>query len=420
VDEGARVVNMSFMRDFQSDGYVKDMVKALRHGVIMVEGRANDLEEGLKARVGNPAGNTGFPGSVLVNNIGPDSAISPYSDTRDASVSILSPGDGVLASPSISVKGLKVGPGGTSTATANLSGYLALVIQKWPDATGNQILQSLVYNTKENQGKLSFDTDLKAGFGRVDVQTLLEKDPTQYPDVNPILQMQIATAAKTDWAKDWYTQDCKTNPKGLDSKTEGGTGAMHVPCEASLLKVELERQQTAWKKVEQCRTGKGKDCMRYSATATALAEDGAKPADKSGAVKTDPRSPSASGMPAWVWWCAGGVGAAAVLVGGIVLAVVLSRRRKPAVGGRAVNAAGYPPTGAGSHVPPYGGYARQQGGAPNAYVPRPRTSPAPESAHLPRVPLPPQPGQVPQVQPPTGQYGPNTDRSRDTHGRHTR
>jgi hypothetical protein len=452
VDDGARVISMSFGGSFISTGDLPKMVKALRHGVIMVEGRSNDLEQGLKARVGNPGDLTGFPGSVLVNSIGQGGSIAPTSDTVDASVSILSPGNDVPMPLNYSMKDIETNNGGTSTATANLSGYLALIMQKWPDATGNQILQSLVRNTKENKGEMLFDESLKEGFGRVDVGAMLQRDPARYPDVNPILEMQVNTAAKTDWAKDWYTQDCESNSYGLDSKTEGGYGTIHVPCEANLLKVELERQQSAWKKVKECQEAKKGDCMSLSATNMALAEDGAKSADESGGVTTDSGSPSASGVPVWVWWCAGGV-AAAVVIGGIVLALVLSRRRRTAARPRAGNGPSYPPAGGYGAGPspvrgfdpmPYGGYPTQGGvpGGASAYPARPgvrdgaNTYPpqrgndphayAPPRQPVPQVPMPPQPQaqprsqQAPQSQPYAGRVDQSDVGRGDGHGRHVR
>lgn len=68
--------------------------------------------------------------------------------------------------------------------------------------------------------------------------------------------------------RNWYTQDCRTNPNGI-----GGAEDDPIPCEAGLVGKEYERQQKAWKRVEQCRADGQTDCMRYSATATADRED---------------------------------------------------------------------------------------------------------------------------------------------------
>ena len=160
----------------------------------------------------------------------------------------------------------------------------------------------------------------------MDLNALLTVDPTQYKDVNPILEYQMKAAAQYPDLKDWYTQDCKTNPDGV------GTAADNVPCEAGLIGREYERQQAAWKKVEQCRSDGGSDCMRYSATATADETEGKSDGKSDGRTVLPGTGDGkdgvkSSGVPLWVWLAAGGVGVA-VVVGGIVLAVVLSKRGK--------------------------------------------------------------------------------------------
>ena len=224
VDWGARIINMSNeggIGDYGLDG----MLKALRHGVIIVSSRSNDKEtdaivngSSTDVMIGDPRMWNSFPGVIRNNEVGPDGQIAGISDVADANVNILSPGDQVLH-PQVNSKIISVGTGGTSTGAAVLSGYLALTVQKWPDATGNQILQSLVRNTKGNDsGEAKLDPEHKRGYGQVDPGRLLTVDPTQYPDVNPILEAQVTTASKlSDDRSKWYTQDCSTNPDGVGS-----------------------------------------------------------------------------------------------------------------------------------------------------------------------------------------------------------
>ena len=131
----------------------------------------------------------------------------------------------------INSKFISVDTGGTSTGSVVLSGYLALTVQKWPDATGNQILQSLVRNTKGNDsGEAKLDPEHKRGYGQVDPGRLLTVDPTQYPDVNPILEAQVTTASKlSDDRSKWYTQDCSTNPDGVGSLLDDDSYPVFLP-----------------------------------------------------------------------------------------------------------------------------------------------------------------------------------------------
>lgn len=382
VDWGARIINMSNnggVGDYGIDG----MLKALRHGVIIVSGRSNDKEtdaivngSSTDVMIGDPRERSSFPGVIRNNEVGPDGQIAGISDVADANVNILSPGDQVLRQR-INSKFISVDTGGTSTGSVVLSGYLALTVQKWPDATGNQILQSLVRNTKGNDsGEAKLDPEHKRGYGQVDPGRLLTVDPTQYPDVNPILEAQVTTASKlSDDRSKWYTQDCSTNPDGVGDLLDDDS--YPVFCQAGEIGREYERQKAAWKKVEQCRSDGGSDCMRYSATATADETEG-----KSGGKAVLPDTGDgrdgvkSSSVPVWVWLAAGGVGIV-VVIGGIVLAVVLSKRRKQgrrpspdAVAAGPSPYAGRPVPGAVYSNQPY---PQQSGGPGSRPVPQYRT-----------------------------------------------
>ena len=73
---------------------------------------------------------------------------------------------------------------GTSISTPLVAGMLALARQKWPDATANQILQLLVH-TGLNP---NHDWNEYTGYGAIDGGALVNTDPSQYPDENPIIQ----------------------------------------------------------------------------------------------------------------------------------------------------------------------------------------------------------------------------------------
>lgn len=365
VEWGARIINMSnggLLDSYSYDGYLD----ALRHGVIIVSGRNNDKEmdptidsSSKDAMVGDPRWWDAFPGILRNNMVGPDGQIAGISDVADANVNILSPGDQVLAPERWDKPDLTVGAGGTSVGSAVLSGYLALAVQKWPDATGNQILQSLVRNTKGNEsGEARLDPGHKRGYGQVDVAKLLSVDPAQYPDVNPILEAQVTAASRlSDDRAKWYAQDCSKNPDGVGDLLDD---SLPVPCQAGEVGREYERQKAAWKKVEQCKSDGGSDCMKYSATNTADKADGK---DGGRTVLPDTGGSKLLGVPLWVWLAAGGVGIA-VVIGGIVLAVVLSKRgrRRSRHGGHA--------SGRGP-LPPANPYPPQVPGANNGMVPPP-------------------------------------------------
>lgn len=363
-----RIINMSFGSTI--DGGPDDVaayVSALRKGIILVSGRDNDTDPGTNDFVGMPLNNSYFPGEITVNSINPDGSLSSTSDVMDGNVAILSPGTNMPVYPWGDSKDAEVGDGGTSSATAVLSGYLALVLQKWPKATGNQVLQSLIRNTKGNEsGEPRLDPEHKRGFGEVDVAKLLSVDPTQYPDINPLLAWAYETSEKHEETRGMYTDhsDWKHDYGATDPFSPDGE-RINATKNTDLVGREYERQQAAWKKVERCKSDGGSDCMKYSATATADKSEG-----KSGGKAVLPGTGDgrdgvkSSGVPVWVWFSIGGVGVA-VVAGGIVLAVVLSKRGKKGRSRHGGHASGRGP------LPPVNPYPPQVPGADNGMVPPP-------------------------------------------------
>lgn len=364
-DDGARLISLS-MSGPSTGLDVPDWMYALRHGVIVVSGRGNfSTDANTLDLVGEPLTINKFPGFIVTNTV--DSSGNIFEDTNvvDGDVSVLSPSVNVVLYRLTEDKKAEIGAGGTSAATAILSGYLALALQKWPKATGNQILQSLIRNTKGNEsGEPRLDPEHKRGFGEVDVARLLSVDPTQYPDINPLLAWAYETSEKHDETRGMYTDHSDWGKNAdyapTDPFTTDGSSIM-VPREADLVGQEYERQQAAWKKVEQCKSDGGSDCMKYSATNTADKADGK---DGGRTVLPDTGGSKLLGVPLWVWLAAGGVGVA-VVAGGIVLAVVLSKRGKKGRSRHGGHASGRGP------LPPVNPYPPQVPGANNGMVPPP-------------------------------------------------
>lgn len=132
-----------------------------------------------------PSSTGGYPadldGVVSVDTVGPDD--SWWVDRR-VGATVLAPGGLVRT----------YAPGFAfyerSTFAANAVGYtagvLALAWSAYPGATANQLVQSLVRNTGPEDHELR-DPGTEVGYGVVDVLHLLEHDPTEYPDLNPLL-----------------------------------------------------------------------------------------------------------------------------------------------------------------------------------------------------------------------------------------
>lgn len=75
---------------------------------------------------------------------------------------------------------------GNSSAAPIVSSVLALTMQKWPDATPEQLLQSLIRNTGTEPHDLNWNEG--RGYGVVNATRMMEEDPSQYPDENPLFK----------------------------------------------------------------------------------------------------------------------------------------------------------------------------------------------------------------------------------------
>ncbi|KAB1662452.1 S8 family serine peptidase [Pseudoclavibacter chungangensis] len=177
VDNGARIISMSLGWG-DTDDVEEAVLIAHRAGAIVDIAVQNEDGDDLDDT-------SGANGVVAIENM----TASGGSDGREVHSDRLT---GVA--PGVNIRGPAYGDGswdayhlgvGSSPATAWVSGVLALTMQRWPEATSNQIIQSLIRNTTNDWPELS-RTDLE-GFGLFSPQNLMLWDPTRYPDVNPLL-----------------------------------------------------------------------------------------------------------------------------------------------------------------------------------------------------------------------------------------
>lgn len=125
-----------------------------------------------------------------------DKNARPWKGNVSVSQSALDAGSGypVVAAPGVDLEASSWFPrggyslsksDGTSDSTAIVSGMLALVKAKYPDATANQLIQQLIHYTGGWQN--GFGWTKEYGFGIASVTEMLKHDPTQWPDENPLL-----------------------------------------------------------------------------------------------------------------------------------------------------------------------------------------------------------------------------------------
>lgn len=312
IADGNRIINVS-MEGGAAESGMDAYLDAFRRGVIIVTASGNDrIDSGPKDYVGEPALTNRFPGFLAVNRADEQG----NTNRRDGGVTLLAPSVGIYGAHTVDERALSIAEGGSSLSAAVTSGMLALVMQRWPEATGNQILQSVVRNTKGNtSGEPVFDKDLRAGFGVIDLPRLLSTDPTVYPDINPLLAAAYDNSEKHEETKGMYTESTGRSASGFVTDPfylDNNQGIATHP-DAYLIGREVRRQRECWQHVERCRADGGSDCMRYSATANA------------NAAQSSSIAGAGSKLPVWAW-VAGGGAVAAALAAVICLALMPKRR----------------------------------------------------------------------------------------------
>lgn len=185
VDDGADIISIS------SGGYVfilGGIAKAIAAGVPVIASLPNEGGVG-----GQPAGMNGV---VAVQAFDSSGAIAtwPSGDPNlSDDVETSAPGIGVLLQGTEASWDEQQLARGTSFATPIVSGFLAVVKQKYPEATGNQLLQSLIHNSG-TKGEHEPEWNNSTGYGAASLTGMLAVDPTKYPDENPFFDADDSNA----------------------------------------------------------------------------------------------------------------------------------------------------------------------------------------------------------------------------------
>lgn len=177
IDAGADIINISVATELD-EGDDEALARAQREGVIVVAAAPNEAVTDL----GWPAGANGV---VAVASADANLQLKPDAVTSRQL--------GVVA-PGVDIRILNGPDGGWDTyrlqtgnslAAPFTAGVLALIWSQHPDATANQVIQTLLRTTSGHDGQLARDDSW--GYGAVSALGALAVDPTTYPDVNPLL-----------------------------------------------------------------------------------------------------------------------------------------------------------------------------------------------------------------------------------------
>ena len=175
VEDGAQFISVSQSVSESSNELKWAVTNAITKGVIIVNSAGNGATDENITQLGR------YSGVVGVSAINSDGTFASYSSWGDGVVTAAFGGPYTTYDVNT---GEPVTVHGTSISAPLVAGMLALARQNWPDATTNQILQLLVH-TGLNP---NHDWNKYTGYGAIDGGALVNTDPSQYPDENPIIQ----------------------------------------------------------------------------------------------------------------------------------------------------------------------------------------------------------------------------------------
>ena len=190
IDDGAQIISISLSNNENSSELKWAITRAINEGVIIVSSSGNEAIYDDFSHLGR------WSGVVGVTAINTDGTFASYSSWGNGVVTAAVGGPVTIRDANT---GELTTTSGTSNATALVSGMLALARQKWPEATTNQILQSLVRSGLNPNHEWNQYT----GYGAIDGGGLVIDDPSQYPDENPILNKPGGSEPTADEVADY-------------------------------------------------------------------------------------------------------------------------------------------------------------------------------------------------------------------------
>ena len=190
VDDGAQIISLSLSNSEHGSAIKWAIANAISKGVIIVSSSGNGATDENRSHLGR------WSGVVGVTAINTDGTFASYSSWGNGVVTAAVGGPVNTLDANTNQP---VTVDGTSYSTPLVAGMLALARQKWPDATTNQILQSLVHSGLNPNHEWNQYT----GYGAIDGGGLVIDDPSQYPDENPILNKPGGSEPTADEVADY-------------------------------------------------------------------------------------------------------------------------------------------------------------------------------------------------------------------------
>ncbi len=196
VADGANIVEIPQGLQVGFGEFQAAVNRAINKGVMFVVGAGNGGAKSFPMKPANTYGflivgaidENGYPTAESPTSLAPDWAIAQMAGTP-FNIHVMAPGKDIIAgSVSNGAWTSDVLQSGTSGSSAIVAGQLALMKQKWPKATSNQLLYSLLRNA--NRPAVGPPWSPRIGFGTAQFEATLTTDPSVYPDVMPFYDLR--------------------------------------------------------------------------------------------------------------------------------------------------------------------------------------------------------------------------------------
>ena len=210
ISDGAQIISISSSDEDYDEATKWAIARANAQGVIVVTAMGNTASNE------TDTGLAKWSGVVGVGAIDTTGKLASYSSWGQGTTTAAVGGPIIVRNYET---GNKASTDGTSYSTPLIAGFLALAKQKWPDATSNQLLQLMTKTALNNEGRWNKYT----GYGVADLGAMMNTDPSQYPDENPLMDPTMHKGPSTDEIQQYM--DGLVNPRDIafdDSYTYRG------------------------------------------------------------------------------------------------------------------------------------------------------------------------------------------------------
>ncbi len=210
ISDGAQIISISSTDRDSTDATKWAIARANAQGVIIVTSVGN---EGKDETLDSYSKWSGVVGVSAIDTTGKRAEYSSWG----SGVTVAAVGGPVVAHDYET--NANISAEGTSNAAPLVAGFLALAKQKWPNATSNQLLQLLTKTARTDQG----GWNTYVGYGAADPGAMVNTDPSQYPDENPLMDPARRKGPTTEEVRQYI--DGLVNPRDIafdDSYTYRG------------------------------------------------------------------------------------------------------------------------------------------------------------------------------------------------------